>query len=126
MSYLSREGLTLLLVTPRSCICPPPGSPAHSPVCLIGHWATLRTAQASFVEEGTARTPASSGALTPAPGRSISLLIFGEDITSPGPRAPVSAHTSWEVPAVRGQLHSSHLREHRSQASLLNMMRSKY
>ena len=127
MSYLSLEILTLLLVSQRSCICPPQVSPAHSLICLIGEWATPRRALASSVEERTPRTPASSGALTPAPGMSISLLMLGDIITSPGPLAAAQAHTSWVVATVRaaGQLPLSDLAEHRNQVSLLNIMHSK-
>ena len=121
--YGSDAGHTSELYHPSS------GLSCSPPVCLMTERSTPRRALASSVEDGTPRTPASSGALTPAPGRNCcSLLLLEESITSPGPQAPAPALelTSWEVASVRRQLLWSHLREPRSQVSLLNMIHSKY
>ena len=88
-------GMTLMLNIQQSCICPPPGSPAHSPVSLMVGLTTPRRALASSVEDRTARTAAANGALTPASGRSISIIwMLAERYMPPGLQALVSEHTS--------------------------------
>ena len=94
--------LEMVLKSQQSCMCPPPTSPAHFPVCLIFLqriivWRAQDSCAADLTDRGK---PASSGAKTQAHGRSSSLWMLRECIMSLGLRILTLALTSWVVMAL--------------------------